>query len=181
MKLSQIIIALLFIFLITAQGQAFDSTINEHCEAVDSSLEFTRLNGTLWEDAASPAYLGLKDGIWYVGYDGYDMIIGGKYFGDGKVFVYVQDPEYYLKVGISGISVGTIHKDATGYHFNEFGFGLMNYIYPVIYTGKWNLMQVDWSPLMYGKRFRYAEPKYMEKSMSGYVQIGGLPGLLLPR
>jgi hypothetical protein len=181
MKPCRIIITLLFIFLSTAQCQAFDDIINEHSAAVESSLGFTGLNGTLWEDADSPAYLGLKDGIWYVGYDDYDMIFGGKYFGDGKVFVYVQDPEYYRRVGISGISVCTIYEDATGYHFYEFGFGLMDYIYPVIYTGKWNLKQVDWRPLMYVKRFRYAQPKYVKKSMGGYIESGGLPGMLMVR
>jgi len=181
MKPSQIIISLLFIFLSTAQCQAFDNTINEHSEAVESNLEFTGLNGTLWDDANSPAYLGLIDGRWYAGFDDYHMILGGKYFGDGKVFVYVQDPEYYRNFGISGISVCTIYEDATGYHFYEFGFGLWNYIYPTIYTGKWNLKQVNWPTLMYGMRFRYAQPKYVNKSMGGYFESGGLAGMLLSR
>jgi len=185
MKQCHIIIALLFISLSTAQGQPFDNTINEHSDAVASDLEFSGINGTLWDGATilvmGRAYLGLRDGIWYAGNDEYGWFIGGRYVGDGRTFIYFIDPEYYLNFGVGARSVCFVYEGADGYHCQEFGFGVMNYIVPMLLSANYDLKEVDWYPPMYNDRFKYAEPKYMEKSMSGHVEIGGLPGLLLPR
>jgi hypothetical protein len=185
MKQCHIIIALLFISLSAAQGQPFDNTINEHSDAVASDLEFSGINGTLWDGAVAlgmggRGYLGLRDGIWYAGNDDYGWLIGGRYAGDDKVFMYSIDPEYYLKFGVGATSICFIYEDANGYHFHEVGVGVLNYIVPVLSNATMDLKEVNWYPPMYD-RFKYAEPKDMEKSLSGYVEIEGLPSVLLPR
>ena len=180
-------ILIVFIFLTfsltSAQGESFNNNIQPNSNTAASGPEFTGLNGTLWDGATimgiGRSYLGLRDGLWYAGNDDFGWVVGGRYIGNGNVFIYYIDPEYYLDLGIAAISICIVYKGLDGYQFQEFGIGLTSFIIPFIAYANCVLKEVDWYPPTFADVFEYSKTSNLEKPIEEYYKFEGLVDTVL--